>query len=214
MTPSPPTKLIHKAEPSENDLILASGSEVRATLLRNAGITFAIHVARIDEAAIRDALLAEQAPMIDIAAELAERKARKVSGRFPANKVLGADQIVVLSDTILSKPETPATAVAQLRAMSGQTHTLISAAVVCVDGEPIWRHVGRAQVTLHTLSDEEINAYVARNWDTIQHSAGCYLLEHEGARLIARIEGDYFIILGLPLLELLTWLRVRGDITA
>lgn len=198
----------------EPHVILASASSIRATMLRNAGVSFKVQTALIDEAAIREALLAEGAAATDIAADLAERKSLKVSGRFPGALVIGADQLVVLGSAILSKPDSPEDALRQLRQMSGQEHELISAAVVCAEGRPVWRHVGHARVRFHDLTDEEINGYVNRNWVTIRHAVGCYHLEGEGVRMMARIDGDCFTILGLPLLELLTWLRVRGDITA
>ena len=196
------------------DLVLASGSEIRATLLRNAGLAIELETARIDEAAIRDALAAEGASPRDIADALAEAKAAKVSARRPGAMVLGADQILELDGRIFAKPESPAEARAQLAALRGKTHRLLSAAVVVRDGEPLWRHVGQVRLTMRPFSDTYLDDYLARNWDSVRHSVGEYKLEEEGVRLMARIEGDFFNVLGLPLLELLTWLSVRGDIAA
>lgn len=195
-------------------LVLASASEVRARLLRNAGLDPEVRPARIDEDAVRASLAAERAHPRDVAATLAEMKARKISAQDAAALVLGADQILELDGTVLSKPADPSEARAQLKALSGCTHRLFSALVVCQNGEPLWRHVGTARLTMRVLSDAWLDEYLARNWDSVRHSVGAYKLEEEGVRLFTRIEGDHFTILGLPLIELLTWLSVRGDIAS
>ncbi|MFN6951067.1 MAG: Maf family protein [Albidovulum sp.] len=195
-------------------LVLASASEVRARLLRNAGLDPEVRPARIDEDAVRASLAAEGANPRDVAGTLAEMKARKISAQDAVALVLGADQILELDGTVLAKPADPSEARAQLRALSGRTHRLFSALVVCQDGEPLWRHVGTARLTMRTLSDAWLDEYLVRNWDSVRHSVGAYKLEEEGVRLFSRIEGDYFTILGLPLIELLTWLSVRGDIAS
>ncbi|WP_343080412.1 Maf family nucleotide pyrophosphatase [Ostreiculturibacter nitratireducens] len=193
-------------------LILASASEIRATLLRNAGLDVETRPARIDEEAIRAALEAEGASPRDLADALAEMKARKIAEKHPGVLVLGCDQVLDFGGRVFSKPETPDDAKAQLRELSGKTHRLLSAAVVFRDGAPLWRHVGTARLTMHDLSETYIEDYVSRNWDSIRHSVGCYKLEEEGVRLFARIEGDHFTILGLPLMEFLGWLAMRGEI--
>ncbi|SPH23545.1 Septum formation protein Maf [Defluviimonas aquaemixtae] len=193
-------------------IVLASGSEVRAAMLRNAGLEPDLRPARIDEETIRHALVSEGAGAHDIADALAEAKAIKVSQKEPSTLVIGADQILDCDGAIFTKPADPEDARTQLAALRGRTHRLLSAAVVAIDGRPLWRHVGQAQLTMRALSDEYISDYVARNWKSIRHTVGCYQLEAEGVRLFSRIDGDYFTVLGLPLIELLTWLAIRGDI--
>lgn len=193
-------------------LILASGSEIRATLLANAGIAFDVEPARIDESAIRAGLAAEQATPRDVADALAEYKARKVGQKTPTSLVLGCDQVAALKGEILNKPETPEVAREQLARLSGQTHHLMSAAVIYHDYEPVWRHVGMVRMTMRQLSDSYVKEYVDRNWDSIRHSVGSYKLEEEGVRLFSQIDGSYFNVLGLPLTELISYLIVRGDL--
>lgn len=194
-------------------LILASASEIRARLLANAGLQVALHPARIDEDAIKAAILAEGGHPRDLADALAEMKALKISDRFPQALVIGADQVLEVRGQIFSKPASPQEAAEHLAALSGQTHRLLSAVVVCHEGRPLWRHVGEVRLTMHPLTSAEIDAYVARTWDSIRHAVGCYKLEEDGIRLFSAIEGDYFTILGLPMLPLLNWLRVRGEMT-
>ena len=193
-------------------LILASSSPVRARLLRSAGLCFDVVPGRIDEAALRAGLQAEGAAPRDVADALAEAKARKVSARHPGVLVLGCDQILAHDGAVLSKPADRDGAVAQLRRLRAQTHRLFSAAVLCADGAPIWRHVGEARLTMRDFSDSFLAGYVARNWPGLADTVGGYKLEEEGVRLFARVEGCHFAVLGLPLIELLTQLARRGDI--
>lgn len=192
--------------------VLASGSAIRARLLDQAGVSAEVIVPRVDEEGLRTALLAEGAPPRDIADSLAEMKARKISARRPEALVLGCDQVLDLGGRLLSKPQDPAEARAHLADLSGRTHRLLSAAVVCQAGQPVWRHVGEVRMTMHTLSESYVSDYVDRNWHSIRQAVGCYKLEEEGARLFARIDGGYFDVLGLPLIELLDWLAIRGEI--
>ena len=193
-------------------LVLASTSEIRATLLRNAGLTFETIAARVDEDAIKAAMIEEEAHPRDIADTLAEAKARKVAGKRPEALVIGCDQVLALGRETFSKPGTPEEARAQLEALSGKTHQLLSAAVAYEGGEPVWRHVGIVRLTMRPLGAEYLDGYIARNWPGISHSVGAYKLEEEGVRLFSAVHGDYFNVLGLPLVELLSWLTARGEI--
>ncbi len=191
-------------------IILASGSSIRAQLLAQARVPFEVLSPRIDEDAIKAALIGEGAPPRDVADGLAEAKARKISGKMPGRYVLGCDQVLDAGGVLLSKPETPDDALAQLKALRGQRHLLLSAAVIYLDGEPLWRHVGQVRLTMRAASDAWLAEYVARNWPGIGEAVGAYKLEEEGVRLFTRIDGDHFNVLGMPLLEILDYLTIRG----
>lgn len=194
--------------------ILASGSQIRSQLLRQACIDHDVLSPRIDEEMIKTALLAEEAKPRDIADTLAEMKARKVSEKHPEALVLGCDQVLDHKGALLSKATDPDMAIAQLKRLRGSQHMLLSAAVICENGKPIWRHVGQVRLRMRDASDAYIDAYVARNWDSIRHAVGCYLLEEEGVRLFSHVQGDYFHVLGMPLLELINYLTLRGDLAS
>jgi len=193
-------------------IILASGSSIRAKLLQQAAVPHSVETARIDEEMIKSALIAEEAPPRDIADTLAEMKARKISDKHPDALVIGCDQVLDHRGKLLSKPDSQEDAIRQLSQLRGDRHMLLSAAVICEGGKPIWRHVGQVRLRMRDISDSYLNDYVTRNWESIRHAVGCYKLEEEGSRLFTSIEGDYFHVLGMPFLELLNYLALRGDL--
>lgn len=194
-------------------LILASGSAGRLAILRAAGVDVEAHVPAVDEDSIKEAMAGEDAKPRDIADALAEAKATKVSRKFPGELVLGCDQILVTAeDLLLDKPQNADDAKAHLRILSGSTHRLISAAVICEGGIPVWRMVDTAKMTMRPLSEEFIDDYVERYWSEIRHCVGCYRIEAEGAQLFTGISGSHFTVIGLPLLPVLDYLRVRAKL--
>lgn len=179
--------------------------------MRAAGVEVEAHTPLVDEDSIKQAMVAEAAKPREVADSLAEAKARKLSRKFPTSLVLGCDQILVTTDgRLLDKAEDPEQAKAQLSILSGKTHRLISAAVICENNEPVWRVADTAQMTMRHLSTAYIDSYVAQYWEHIRHCVGCYRIEAEGAQLFSSISGSQFTIIGLPLLAVLDYLRIRG----
>lgn len=192
-------------------LILASQSASRRAMLTAAGVPFEAMSPNVDEDAAKAALRADGLGARDLADALAELKALRVSQKFPGRLVLGCDSTVALEDgTMIDKAESRAVLADQLRRMAGTTHSLYSTAVICEGGQPVWRHVDRAKLTMRPMSDAFINAYLAAEGDDLLGCVGGYRIEGRGAQLFARVEGSHFTIMGLPLLPLLDYLRVRG----
>jgi len=196
-------------------LILASQSASRGAMLTAAGVPFIAEAAGVDEDSVKAAMLADGADGRALADALAEMKAVKLSQRHPQALVLGCDSTVEAADgTLIDKAESREDSARQLRALSGTTHKLTSAAVVAQGGSPIWRHVDVARMTMRPLSDAFIDSYLDAEWPAIGSCVGGYRVEGPGVQLFARIDGSHFTILGLPLLPLLAWLRDRGVIGA
>lgn len=192
-------------------LVLASQSASRRAMLTAAGVPFVAVAAGVDEESAKAALLGEGLAARDMADALAELKAIKVSSGDGQALVLGSDSIVALEDgSMLDKPRDRAEAAAHLRRLSGRRHELISAAVIAEGGRPVWRVVDRAKMHVRPLSDAFIETYLDLEWPTIAGCVGCYRIEGPGAQLFSRIEGSHFTVLGLPLLPVIDYLRVRG----
>ncbi len=193
-------------------VVLASKSAVRAALLRGAGVAFSVDAARIDEAAVRDSLRAEGAAAA--AAALAELKAVRVSGRHGGALVVGGDQILDCDGTWFDKPPDLARARADLMAPRGRAHHQHSAVCLARDGTVLWRHGDRAELVMRAFSEDFLDAHLAACGGDVLASAGAYQLEGPGAQLFSAVRGDYFTILGLPLLALLGALREHGVMIA
>ncbi|MCH8112259.1 MAG: Maf family protein [Proteobacteria bacterium] len=193
-------------------VVLASGSQTRARMLSAAGVSFKADAPHVDESLLKDAMKAEAASGLDTAMALAELKATRKSPDYQHALVIGADQILECDGVWFDKPVNFAAARRTLEALAGRAHNLYTAAVVVLDGAAIWRHGERAILTMRELSPEFIDVYLARAGEAVLSSVGAYQVEGLGAQLFSRVEGDYFSILGLPLLPVLDFLRVRGVI--
>ena len=188
-------------------LVLASGSKIRAELMENAGLAVEVDPADVDERAVEAPLLEADFPPEDIACVLAEAKSNDVSARRHGDLVVGADQILAFEGARKTKPEDMEAARRQLLAFSGKTHELHSAVVISQNGNAIWRYVSTARLTMRSLSPAFIGHYLAAAGNDVLSSVGAYQLEGLGVQLFEKIEGDYFTILGLPMLPLLAELR-------
>lgn len=193
--------------------ILASKSKARAAVLGGAGLSFEQVGSGVDEDALKEALRAEGASVAKQADLLAETKALKVSVSRPGI-VLGCDQMLDLDGEGVDKVATREEAAATLRRLRGKTHVLQGAIVACIEGAPVWRHLAQPKLRMRNFSDAFIDDYLDRIGDAAFESVGCYQLEGLGAQLFDRIDGDYFSILGMPLLPLMGWLRDRGVLTS
>jgi septum formation protein len=192
-------------------LILASESPARQAMLRAAGVAFEAMPARIDETGLTEAM--RGSPVRDVAVRLAELKALKLSGAHPGRWVLGCDSMLeVEPGAWLEKPGTRAGLRMQLERLRGRVHQIVSAAVVARDGAALWRHVEAARLYVREFSDAWADAYVEAAGDAVLASVGGYHVEGLGVQLFTRIEGDQFVVRGLPLLAVLGWLREAGEL--
>ncbi|MBO9710071.1 MAG: Maf-like protein [Caulobacter sp.] len=190
-------------------LTLASTSATRQAILRNAGVAFEAVSPGVDETAAKAGLLAEGASPREVADALAELKAFKVSTKRPG-LVVGSDQTLELDGVLFDKVDTAEEARERLIQLRGKVHKLHSAVVVARDGQPIWRVVETATLSVRNFSDAWLDGYIARNSPDILWSVGCYMIEGEGVQLFDRVDGDYFGILGLPVTRLFDFLRLHG----
>jgi septum formation protein len=191
-------------------LILASASRVRASMLQAAGVAVEVVPARVDESELKIALRGQDADPAEVAIALAELKALQVSRARPGRLVLGADQMLDCDGAWFDKPENAASARDQLLALRGRKHRLTSAAVLARDGARIWHHSASADLTMRGFTDAFLNLYLEQAGPAVMESVGVYQLEGLGAQMFERIEGDYFVILGLPLLPVLDILREQN----
>lgn len=191
-------------------VVLASASAARAQLLERAGLDVRCDPAGVDEDEVKASFRAEGRDTVSCATALAEAKAVRVSIRSPGALVIGADQMLVLGQRWFDKPRDLAEARQQLLALRGQRHELVTAAAVAVNGAVIWHRLDRPALTMRGFSETFLDAYLAAAGDEVLAVVGCYRLEGLGAQLFERIDGDYFSILGLPLLPLLEFLRGHG----
>lgn len=191
-----------------NPLVLASKSKIRRSLLVAAGIPIEVRPAELDERAVETSAPSDAPDTI--AAHLAREKAQFAGRSNPGRLVLGADQVLALDGKRFTKPPDRAAAMAQLQLLSGRTHSLHSAVACVQNGRVVFEHVSVARLTMRTLSERFLEAYLDVAGDSAMESVGAYQLEGFGSQLFAGVNGDYFAILGLPLLEVLEFLRRHG----
>jgi len=193
-------------------IVLASGSSARQAMLAAAGVTVTIDRPRLDEGPVQRAMRRSQASAAAIAATLAGLKAAEISARHPGSLVIGADQTLECEGAGFDKPRDRAEARAQLLALRGRDHRLISAVALLRDGQPRWTHHAEARLRMRAFSETFLDAYLDQAGAAPLSSVGAYQLEGLGAQLFSAVEGDFFTILGLPLLPLLEILREEGEL--
>ncbi|BAE53352.1 Nucleotide-binding protein implicated in inhibition of septum formation [Paramagnetospirillum magneticum AMB-1] len=192
--------------------MLASGSTARARMLEQAGIAFTVDVAAVDEEAVKHSMAAETRNPARVAEILAELKAVRVSARHPGALVIGADQMLDCDNVWFDKPADRQGARAQLLALRHKTHRLTSAVVAVRDGRRVWHHTEAAKLTMRNFSENFLDGYLDQAGEAVQTSVGAYQLEGLGSQLFLSVEGDFFTILGLPLLALMDFLRENGEL--
>jgi septum formation protein len=197
----------------QGDIILASASHSRRRLLEAAGVTFCTVPAGVDETAIKRDHARLGAGFDDLAAQLARQKALAVAGQHPGSLVIGADQVLVFNDQAFDKPVSIESARQQLLALRGKTHCLETAVACAKDQDILWSHAATARLSMRDFSPEYLTGYLATEGSSVTETVGGYKIESHGIQLFSDIDGDYFTILGLPLLPLLEFLRAQGAIT-
>jgi len=195
------------SESTSPKIVLASASVSRARILKEAGVLFDIAPAHVDEDSVKAALKSEAAKALDAAETLAELKAVKVSQQHPQALTIGADSILDLNGEWFDKPPDVDHAKAHLMTLRGRTHTLATAVVVALGGRRIWHYRDEPKLMMRQFSDDFLDQYLSDVGDAVLSSVGAYHLEGRGAQLFESIEGDFFSILGLPLMPLLAFLR-------
>ena len=193
-------------------LILASKSETKAKLLTNANVDFVCKKPNINEESLKVHFLLNGTDVIKISGKLAESKAKKINVEDPSAFVIGCDQTLIFKKKILSKVKEKSDVINRLYQLNNCEHHLYTSAVIYFENNPIWRVTKKAELRMKNNSDAYITDYVNRNYDYIVNTTGCYMIEGEGVRLFKYIEGDYFSILGLPLIQILNFLNARGKI--
>ena len=196
-----------------SNIILASGSGIRRQILDGAGLDYEVIVKPVDEAAIKDAMLSENSRLQDIADALAEAKAMRVSSQTEGF-VIGADQIMVMDNQLFDKPKSLSEARERLISMRGKKHELIGAVVICENGIPVWRHLSKTKLWVRNFSDAFLDWYIQTEGEALLKSVGAYRFEGPGAQLFEKVDGGFFAILGLDLLPILDYLRLRGIISS
>lgn len=201
---------MHKITPHAPALVLGSSSEIRQTLLCNAGLTFQSASPNIDEELIRRQMIDQAAKPSEVACAIAREKAAQLSQRHQNSIIITCDQVLEFQGRVVGKSAHKGEAMDLLQNLSGKRHRLTTSTLLSQNGDTVWDITVSVELEMWPINDAYLRSYVDRNWDSIRHAVGCYKLEEEGARLFRRIEGDYFHVLGLPVLELLDALVQRG----
>ena len=193
------------------DIILASNSPTRQKLLVNSTISFRTISSNVDEALIKHQCEKNNIPIYEISETLADSKARKVSLNNKLSVVIGCDQTLIFNNTILSKQKNKKDILERLYTLNNNTHTLLTSAVIYSHSKLVWKITTKVILKMHHNDKQYLKDYVNRNYNQIVNSSGCYMIEGEGVRLFEHIEGDYFSILGMPLVEILSFLNLNSE---
>ena len=191
-------------------LILASASPARQKMLADAGVECTACPAHVDEDGLKQAARAEGMTGLDAASLIAGMKAQKISAAEPDAFVIGSDQLLVEGEDWYSKPESRDDAAATLKALAGKTHQLVTAAVIYEGGRRLWHYAESPRITIRDLTDDDIEMYIRAMGEMITATPGVYMMERLGAQIITKIDGCPYAVLGLPLLQVMSFLRQHG----